>query len=109
LSLSGEPRPVATGTHSGVVGPAPSFTVSRTGVLVHAVPKLGRPGRLEWFDRTGRSLGVVTSSDGTEYLNPSLSPDQRTLAVNRTDPATGNWDGRLPPLRVVVNWRAALP
>ena len=29
------------------------------GVLVHAVPKLGRLGRLEWFDRTGQSLALA--------------------------------------------------
>jgi Tol biopolymer transport system component len=40
--------------------------------------------RLEWFDRTGRSLGSAT--DDGDYVSFRLSPDGRQIAFSRVDP-----------------------
>lgn len=53
-----------------------------------------RPGtiatELRWFDRTGRSLGVVAPP--APYANPALSPDGDRVAVTRFDPGVGTSD-----------------
>jgi serine/threonine-protein kinase len=47
---------------------------------------------LAWFDRSGSETGRIAQPDGVDYLNPSISPDGRFVAVNRMDPQTANWD-----------------
>ena len=92
MRLSGQARPVAPRVDPGAVVYPTRISASNTGVVVHATPKLGVDGILTWFDRTGRNLGTISEADGAEYINPSLSPDGNTLAANRIDPTTGNWD-----------------
>jgi len=42
--------------------------------------------QLVWFDRSGKPLGDVGGS--VAYTGPSLSPDGKTIAVERLDPGT---------------------
>jgi Tol biopolymer transport system component len=42
--------------------------------------------RLVWFDRAGTRGGTFPTV--ADYQHPSLSPDDRTLAIEKTDPAT---------------------
>ncbi|HEX7284048.1 MAG TPA: protein kinase [Vicinamibacterales bacterium] len=44
--------------------------------------------RLIWFDRSGREIDSFAGPPG-DYHHPALAPDERTLAVEKTDPATG--------------------
>jgi len=44
--------------------------------------------RLIWFDRSGRELGAFAGPPG-DYHHPALSPDEKSLAIEKTDPATG--------------------
>ena len=44
--------------------------------------------RLIWFDRTGREIGAFAGPPG-DYHHPALSPDEKSLAIEKTDPATG--------------------
>ena len=44
--------------------------------------------RLIWFDRSGREIGSFAGPPG-DYHHPALSPDEKTLAIEKTDPATG--------------------
>jgi Tol biopolymer transport system component/tRNA A-37 threonylcarbamoyl transferase component Bud32 len=41
---------------------------------------------LVWFDRAGARVGTFPTE--ADYQHPSLSPDDRTLAIEKTDPAT---------------------
>jgi Tol biopolymer transport system component len=41
---------------------------------------------LDWFHRTGTRLGRFPTT--ADYQHPSLSPDDKTLAIEKTDPAT---------------------
>jgi Tol biopolymer transport system component len=86
LELKGDAFPVAEHTvRNPIIGRA-MFSVSETGVLVL------RPGdinnnQLIWFDRTGKQLGALTPPGG--YNAPAISPDEKKLAVTRSDTQTG--------------------
>ena len=46
--------------------------------------------QLIWFDREGKQLASLGGSNG--YRKPALSPDERTVAVERPDPETEGTD-----------------
>jgi serine/threonine protein kinase len=88
LSLKGTAVPIATnidrtsGTRRG------AFSVSQAGGVL-AYRLIGET-QLAWFDRGGRMIELVGAN--ALYGNPTLSPDEHTVAVNRRDPATGTAD-----------------
>jgi Tol biopolymer transport system component len=45
---------------------------------------------LQWFDRSGKRLGVV--GEAADFSNPALSPDDKKLAVDIRDPQTKTRD-----------------
>ncbi len=64
------------------------FTVSQNGILAYqAGGSLGQNAELLWFDRSGKQIGE-TGEPGALYT-PSLSPDDRKLAVRVTAPGAG--------------------
>jgi WD40-like Beta Propeller Repeat len=82
--LRGEPFRLATGF--GVGGPGrPQFSVSRNGILAHRVVPDTGTNQPTWFDRAGRLLARVGTPG--RYSTFDLSPDSRTLAVDRQDPS----------------------
>ncbi len=93
LTLRGQPRPVADHIE---LAPIPTgysgatFSVSPNGVLVWRRDTQTSQSVLEWFDRSGRKLGVV--GEPAEYSNPALSPDETKLAVGIRDPQTKTRD-----------------
>jgi Tol biopolymer transport system component len=66
-----------------------AFSVSSSGVLAYARSG-GTTTQLEWFDRQGRSLGVV--GEPANYLHPRLSPDESRIAVARLDADANSYD-----------------
>ena len=62
-----------------------AFAVSANGTLAYR--SASPDSRLIWLDRTGQEIGSVR--DLADYHNPSLSPDERRLAIEKTDTATG--------------------
>jgi eukaryotic-like serine/threonine-protein kinase len=82
LELRGEPFTVAehVGRSSGF---NTAVSASSTGMLAYAAAILQR-GRLTWFDRAGKSLGLV-GVEG-DYPDFRLSPNGDTLAVTLVDP-----------------------
>ncbi|HXV64836.1 MAG TPA: winged helix-turn-helix domain-containing protein, partial [Vicinamibacteria bacterium] len=92
LMLYGEPKVLGAQLMSAEVGGTrTSLSVSRNGIL--ALRGGSAPaGQLVWYDREGRELARIPQPASGEYVNPSLSPDGRTIAANRRDPATGNVD-----------------
>ena len=93
LELRGEARPIGPQVSSpGVTGSDDRpFSVSTNGILAFRSGN-GVDGQLVWFDREGNETRRVHQPLSGEYLNPSISPDGRQVAVNRKDPATGNVD-----------------
>lgn len=86
VELKGEPFPVAEQVDllPGAEARLAFFSVSQTGVLVY------RSGRsrslsfqLTWFDRSGKQIGTVGPPG--PYFNPSLSPDEKRVAVERSE------------------------
>ncbi len=58
------------------------FSVSENGVLVYSTGNSAT--QLTWFDRSGTQLGTVGLQ--ADYLSLRLSPDEKRVAVARTDP-----------------------
>jgi Tol biopolymer transport system component len=89
LELSGEALPVAEGIqyNSGLARAA--FSLSENGTLVYESVENPKT-ELTWFDRRGNRLETVGRTAG--YGQPSLSPDERTIVVERVDPITQDED-----------------
>jgi len=86
LKLLGEPHEVADPVaRMGVVG-LMNVTVSAGGLLLYS--DSNNLGQLTWFDRTGKSLGVV--GEPGDYSTFRLSPDARRVAASLTRPGSTN-------------------
>ena len=83
LELSGEPFPVAQQIGGIVVRVGwAAFSASSTGTLVYRSGG-GARSQLVWFDRAGKSLGVIGSPG--EWQGFKLSPDERRIAAERRE------------------------
>jgi serine/threonine protein kinase len=87
-TITGDPIQIADRV-AGSSTQRAAFSASTTGVLVHA-GNAHELSRLTWFDRSGRE-----SDAGIEPGNIStfkLSPDARSVAITRMDPALNTTD-----------------
>ncbi len=87
---SGEAFPVAEGVSTSLAsaGYAP-VTVSETGVLLYSTGQTGGgTNRIAQYDRSGKSLGLV-SEPGAIFM-PAFSPDEKVIAYSRG--TGGNFD-----------------
>jgi serine/threonine protein kinase len=86
--ITGDAVPLADSVRPFLLSSAatavPSFSVSENGVLSYIVG--GPPDQfdLQWFDRSGKNLGMLGQPAG--YSGPALSPDGTRVAVAITDP-----------------------
>ncbi|HYT65842.1 MAG TPA: protein kinase [Vicinamibacterales bacterium] len=92
LRLSGDPRTFADAVElspgaGGGVGAA--FSLSSNGVLVYQ-PAVDVRSQLTWFDRAGRSLGIL--GEPADYAEVDLAPDGRRAAVSVLNPEIGTHD-----------------
>jgi dipeptidyl aminopeptidase/acylaminoacyl peptidase len=89
LEVIGEPTYVAERIQyeSGLARGA--FSVSENGTLVYGTTGSATT-QLMWFDRAGRALEAVGGS--LPFGQPSLSPDEKTLAVELVDRVTQDQD-----------------
>jgi eukaryotic-like serine/threonine-protein kinase len=81
-------EPVTIADHMALDTPLRSgspFTVARGTVLAYR--SASPDSHLVWFDRTGKVIGAFRTPG--DYHHPWLSPDERRVAIERTDPATG--------------------
>jgi eukaryotic-like serine/threonine-protein kinase len=87
LEVSGEAVPIAEGVafEPTVLG---AFSVSNNGTLAFR-SGIGTVTQLTWFDRTGKQLGVAGAPGN--YTMPALSPDEKYVAVTRTDGQSDIW------------------
>ena len=88
MELVGEPVPLAeqVGNANGVAG----FFTASVNTLAYRVGGGAGGVQLTWFDRQGKALGTV--GDPGMIQRPAISPDGRTVAVDRRDPQTGYVD-----------------
>ncbi|HQR36565.1 MAG TPA: protein kinase [Blastocatellia bacterium] len=66
-----------------------NFSLSENGILAFQ-RGTSQPPQLIWFDRTGKQLGAV--GEPANYSGPSLSADDKRLAVGIRDPIAGKRD-----------------
>ncbi len=96
LQLTGEPFQVADQLTYSIYSGQGAFSVSDTGVLAYI--RGGNMRQLVWFNRAGQELGPVGAPDA--YSLPSLSPDEKSVAVTNSNPSIGARDiWRLDVLR----------
>jgi eukaryotic-like serine/threonine-protein kinase len=66
-----------------------AFSSSQNGKVVYQT-EYAPATQLIWFDREGKQLAILGGSNG--YRKPALSPDEKTVAVERPDPETEGTD-----------------
>jgi Tol biopolymer transport system component len=82
LSVSGEPVTLIETVDYDPPGQA-AFTIAHN-VLVYRARQHRPLAELAWVDRAGRPIGAITSPPGS-FRTVSLSPDGRTVALDRRD------------------------
>jgi serine/threonine protein kinase len=89
LEFTGEAISLVEHLNGNMVLGFANFSVSENGVLTYeSFSELS--GRLESFDRSGKSLGTIGSSG--KYINLSLSLDDRRVAAAKADSQLGTRD-----------------
>ena len=83
--LVGEPATAAT--HISLDSPLRSGSAFAVNQHALAYRSASPDSRLIWFDRTGKEIGSFPTR--ADYHNPWLSPDEKRLAVEKTDAVTG--------------------
>jgi serine/threonine-protein kinase len=92
IQTTGEAVPIAEDIDfpRQVFGEA-QFSVSQNGVLAFTSGVLGGDTQLTWFDRSGAVKGTL-GKPGDQSQWPAISPDGKTVVVERRDPRTGDSD-----------------
>ncbi len=91
MELAGELFPIVGAIAHVTSSASAIFAISADGsVLSHQDVARATLNRIEWFDRAGRSSGLVGSPG--EYVEPRLSPDGKRLAFVIQDKESGNRD-----------------
>jgi Tol biopolymer transport system component len=85
--LSGDPVPLASNIAFNPRTSRGVFSVSDSGVLAY---RSADGALLTWFDRTGVPQGTLGVAGADR--DPAISPDGKTVAVARLDPATATSD-----------------
>jgi len=82
-SISGEPFAVADSVAFEALDGTGAFSTSDAAVVAYRVahPLMTR---LSWFDRSGNALATVGPPDQAGLTNPTLSPEGRRVAVERS-------------------------
>jgi Tol biopolymer transport system component len=90
LRANGDAVPVAEQVDSSA-GPARGyFSASLNGILAFTSGAQAQNVQMTWFDRSGKAVGTVGTPVDMEW--PAISPDGKTVAIDRRDPQTGNYD-----------------
>ncbi len=66
------------------------FSASRNGVLAFISGAQAQNVQMTWFDRSGKAVGTVGPPVDMSW--PALSPDGKTVAIDRRDAQTGYYD-----------------
>ena len=90
LQLAGDPTPVAEEVTSGTRANIAALSTSAAGPIAYRTGPSGGKRQLVWFDRAGHELGRLGDPHGFGPSYAAISPDNRRLAVQRTD--AGNTD-----------------
>jgi len=86
LQITGDPVPVAEQVEYVPAGYG-TFSVSHNGILLYRSGGTRLRNRLVWLDRGGKELSTVSVPGN--YLDVSLSPDEKRAAIGRNDDLGG--------------------
>jgi eukaryotic-like serine/threonine-protein kinase len=89
LQINGDVITIAENVARAPDNPVSLFSTSNNGVLVYAAPSWPKY-QLTWHDRNGKRMGSV--GEPGKFYCPSLSPDEKRVALHRPTPPLGNWD-----------------
>jgi serine/threonine protein kinase len=89
LELKGEAFPIAEHVLYNQIVWRGVFSASANGVLAYMEGGTGSPGRLSWFDRSGRQLPVASGAGDFAYHQ--LAPDGQRVALQELDSGTANY------------------
>jgi Tol biopolymer transport system component/predicted Ser/Thr protein kinase len=88
---TGDPAPIAEQVDYVGIQMQGQFSSSQNGILAYTSGFLsGGSTQLTWFDRSGKVAGVVGTPGVLSW--PAISPDGKTVALDRADPQTGHYD-----------------
>jgi len=92
LRTTGEAVPIAEQIDNAATGfyVQSQFSASENGELAYLSGGAGTNLQLTWFDRSGKMLGTL-GAPGTVSWG-AISPDGKTVAVDRFDPQTHDYD-----------------
>ena len=90
LETSGDAIPIAEPVEYDIGYNRAVFSVSNNGMLVWHESIAHSGFQLEWFDRTGTSLGKIGQPAKYSYI--AVSPDGKKLAFDLVDSQSGNMD-----------------
>ncbi len=90
LRITGDPFPVAEQIQYFPQIYSALFSISENGVLLYRAASASAASRLLWFDRSGKEIGSLGTPG--DQANPRISPDGKRVALDITDPQTGNMD-----------------
>jgi Tol biopolymer transport system component len=85
LALEGDPAPIAEHVAVGTRANIAALAVSAAGPIAYRTGSPGGKRQFVWFDRNGGEVTRVGSVHGFGPSYASMSPDERRLAVQRTD------------------------
>ena len=91
IRTGGEPFPLAEGVDFIPGNMQAGFSASENGIIAYySGGGSGSNSQLTWFDRSGKKLSTL--GEPGNFLQPVISPDGQTLAVDRLDPQSGTYD-----------------
>jgi Tol biopolymer transport system component len=90
LELKGPPTPVAEKVTSGTRANIAALSTASAGLIAYRTGPSGGKRQLVWRDRSGTEVGHLGDPHGFGPSYAAISPDNRRLAVQRTD--AGNTD-----------------
>jgi dipeptidyl aminopeptidase/acylaminoacyl peptidase len=103
---TGDVLPVAEQVDYIFVNRQGEFSASQNGVLAYSSGASGATYQLTWMDRSGKALGTLGAPGG--FSRPAISPDGKSVAVDRHDPGSGLTDVWLYDLMHGTNSRFTL-
>jgi Tol biopolymer transport system component len=89
FQVQGEAQAVAQDVAANDTGGRSTFAVSSNGVLAYRGGAPVETRQLTWRDRDGKVLGTVGLPG--KILNPSISPDEKSVAMTMGDPEMNAW------------------
>ncbi|MEP6872207.1 MAG: protein kinase [Anaerolineaceae bacterium] len=83
LELADDAVPVADQVDSQATQAQNQFSISQNGVLTYTSGRSGAGATLNWFDRSGKVIGVLGAPNALSW--GAISPDGKSVAVQRVD------------------------